>query len=483
MKFLRSALLLATTLVTTLAVAATPVMAGAAPAWPASRIVALPAGAKGVPEGYLPALACSSAGNCVAGGAYANAAGSTEGLLLSQVGGQWRAPVTIAAPSGAAASALVTVYSAACGANGDCSAVGTYQDKAGDSLGFVDNEVGGTWRGAIALSLPANAAAAQDAQIRSIACPSPGNCSAVGTYSQKSSPLSLTEGLVINEVGGTWQRGLEVRLPAGTNVDPFVTLSQVACSSTGNCSAVGSYIDANGATHALIVNEAASRWASGLSVALPDNASAFPNASLSAVSCQVSCVAIGTFDNGAGQIEGLAVSESGRVWKRGTALSMPANAAANPRVFFYGYNALACDSATNCAAGGQYVDNAGNYQGFLVNDVKGTWQGATELKLPGGAPQSGKNGGVVALSCPTSANCSAGAAFLDSSGNYQALVVNRVNGTWLTGIKVTLPGGAASVGVDGGVYGLICKAANQCSAIGSYEQTSTVYQGFTLTAG
>jgi hypothetical protein len=59
-------------------------------------------------------------------------------------------------------------------------------------------------------------------------------------------------------------------------------------------------------------------------------------------------------------------------------------------------------------------------------------------------------------------------------------VINRVNGNWLTGTKVALPSGAASVGVDGGVYGLVCKNVNECTATGSYQQTSTVYEGFTI---
>ena len=121
MKFLRTALVIAASA----SAAIVPALAGAAPAWPASRIVLLPAGAKGVPDGYLPALACASVGNCVAGGGYTNAAGNNEGLLLSQVNGAWRSPVTITPPTNAAAIAGINVFADACGASGYCSAVGT----------------------------------------------------------------------------------------------------------------------------------------------------------------------------------------------------------------------------------------------------------------------------------------------------------------------------------------------------------------------
>ncbi|MGA2295268.1 MAG: hypothetical protein ABSG24_08620 [Acidimicrobiales bacterium] len=480
MKFVPRAVVIAITLL----VAAVPSLADAAPNWPAARIVLLPAGAKGVPQGYLPALSCASAGNCVAGGAYTDAKGETQGLLSDEINGAWRGAVTITPPSTAATSADVTVLSTSCGAPGNCSAVGTYQDKSGASQGFVDSEVGNVWRGALSVALPANAVnAGQDVQLRSVACASAGNCSVVGTYAAVGTHLATTQGLVLNEVNGTWQKAQQVHLPGATNVNPFVVLNQVACAGAGNCSAVGSYIDSNGATHGLVVNESATRWAPGQSLLLPGNASPYPDASLSAVTCVApgTCSAIGNYENTSGVGEGLVVSQSSHVWRRATAMVMPTGARTNPDVFFYGFNAISCSSATNCSAGGQYTDSTNHYQGFLVSEVNGVWQGAVELKLPTDGTQVGKNGGVVALSCRSSGDCSAGAAYLDASGFYQALVINEVNGTWQTGTKVTLPAGATSVGVDGGVYGLVCQSPNICTASGSYQRSTTVYEGFTLT--
>jgi len=464
---------------------AVPAGASAAPSWSNARTAVLPAGATGLPQGYLPALACASAGNCVAGGDYSNAKGDAVGLLLNEVGGAWRSPVAITPPSNAAANPSTNVFSVACGAVGNCSAVGTYQDKSGNSFAFTDSEVAGTWRGALAASLPANAVASgQNAQLRSVVCAKANYCTAVGTYDAKSTPLAQTEGLVLDEVAGTWRAGVEVHLPAGTNVNPLVELNQVACASAGNCSAVGQYTDSNGATHGLVVNERASRWASGQSLVLPGNASAYPDGSLSSIACAPggACTAIGTYANATGDVEALAVNEANGAWQRASALTMPSGASANPHAFLYGYGGIWCPTSGNCSAGGQYTDDSGKYQGFLVDEVNGAWQAAGELKLPDGAQQAGKNGGVVAVSCVSPGTCSAGAAYLDAAGEYQALVVNRVDGAWQTGSKVTLPSGAASVGVAGGVYGLICERANQCTATGSYLKNTTVYEGFTLDA-
>jgi len=69
----------------------------------------------------------------------------------------------------------------------------------------------------------------------------------------------------------------------------------------------------------------------------------------------------------------------------------------------------------NCSAGGQYLVGTSTYEGFFINEVKGTWQSATEMALPAERRWPGENGGVVAVSCRSAGNCSAGAAYLDAS--------------------------------------------------------------------
>ena len=54
------------------------------------------------------------------------------------------------------------------------------------------------------------------------------------------------------------------------------------------------------------------------------------------------------------------------------------------------------------------------------------WRPATEMKLPSGALMAGKNGGVVAVSCRSAGNCSAGAAYVDADEPLPGLVVNEV---------------------------------------------------------
>ena len=460
-------------------------VSAAATTWPRARLAALPSGAHGLAQGYLPVLACASAGNCVAAGDYLDAQDNTQGVLLDEVNGTWRAPITIAAPLGAASTPGVTPTSGACSAVGDCVVVGSYQDRAGNAQAFTLSERRGAWSRAREVTLPTNAiTSGQSAQLRAVACTA-GACSAVGTYLASASPSPQTEGMTLITAGGAWSRAREVALPADAGPTPYVTLSELACAATatGDCSATGTYLDANNATHGLIVNEVHGVWGAGIELAPPANVNAVPLIQLSSLACPGpgSCAAIGTYESAAGHLNGLTVNEVHGVWGTARNLALPDAATVNPLVFLYGFTAVSCSSVGNCAAGGQYRDGAGHYQGFLVNEVHGVWGAASELRLPAGATTTGKNGGVVALSCYANGECAAGAAYLDAAGHYQALVVTATHGHWGPGTRVQLPGAATSVGVDGGVYSLICASATRCTAAGSYLASPTTYQGFTLT--
>jgi hypothetical protein len=457
---------------------------GAAPQWHSAKAASLPSGATGLPDGFLPALSCPSAGNCSAGGSYSDAKGNVQGLLLSEVKGVWKAPTRLLPPSSADPDPSLTINGLSCATAGNCSAVGSFEDTHSNGQSFAAEEVKGKWERAKEVTLPANAGSSvQNSEIHSVVCWSPGNCSAIGSYLDNTAPTGYAQGFEVNEVRGTWQRAQETVLSTDINIDPYVIINQVACTHAGNCVAVGSYISKDNATEGLIIDEVRGVWKSATTAVLPGNASAYPSALLSEVTCVSAnnCTAVGTYTNVSGDVEGMIVTETRATWARAVSMVMPGGAAANPHTFFYGFGGLACSSVGNCSAGGQYLVGTSTYEGFFINEAKGVWHTATEMTLPAGAQMAGKNGGVVAISCRSAGNCSAGAAYVDASSEYQALVVNEVGGRWETGLKVTLPTGNNTVGVDGGVYGLICHPKGPCTATGSYLKTLTNYEGFTVT--
>ncbi|MGC2175497.1 MAG: hypothetical protein WA614_08550 [Acidimicrobiales bacterium] len=478
MKFLRDAIVMGTLAALSFTL---PASAVAVP-WQNAREVSLPKGATGIPDGFLPSLSCVSVSECVAGGDYSTAAGEVKGLIVSETNGVWRAPTSLVPPVGADTDPDVTIFDVSCGAAGNCAAVGSYEDSAKNLVPFTANEVGGRWLRSRELALPKNALIdGQAGELRDVVCLTANNCSAVGEYFDNYRANPRSQGFVATEVRGHWSVGAEVTMAQRTNFNPFVTFSQLACSSLGNCVGVGSFIDVHDVTQGLVVSQVQGVWHKGEEVPLPANASAFAGASLSEVTCvsNSSCSALGTFISNTGGIEAMTTASASGSWSRATEIAMPAGASADPNAFLFGFNGIACASAGNCSLGGQYRDSAGAYQGFLANEVNGIWSQAVEMAIPNGGVSGGKNGGVVAVACPGVGECQASGSYIDSAGNYQAVTLSEVDGVWQRGTKVNLPDGAASVGVDGGIYAIACPSPTSCVGVGSYLKGGS-YEGFTL---
>lgn len=467
---------LATFLVTTPAAASAP--AGFGPA----KEVALPPGSSGLPGGYLPTLACPAVGDCVAAGAYGDAHKDTEGLIATESHGRWLAPTTLVAPPGAAANPGTTVDGLSCPGVGSCALVGGYYDSGGDEWPFVADEVHGVWQRATELALPSDAlASGQTSLVRSVACAAVGTCVAVGTYLDDTTPVSRNVAFVADEIGGVWRATTEVALPGALNANPYATLNQVACPSAGACVAVGSFLDADNVTEGLVVRQSGATW-SASTLPPPIDASAYAGTSIGEITCirHATCTVFGTYNAAGRGVQAFADTGSGAYWSPAHEIELPAGAAANPHAFLYGFQGVACASPGNCALGGQYRDAAGDFEGFLADEVNGTWHPAVEAALPADGASAGQNGGIVSLACPRAGECRAGAAYLDQDGRYQGLLLSESDGVWQRGTKVALPHGATSVGVDGGVYAVACPSLDACTAVGSYQQNASTYEGFTI---
>jgi hypothetical protein len=448
---------------------------------PRAATLPLPSPNSGLNQGYLPFQSCSSAGNCAVTGVYIGQHSYSAGVIDYQIKGVWQKPVVVRTPTGTAAAKGVSMEGLSCPAAGACVALGQYS-SATNQLPFVQTQIAGKWQKGVELALPPNAMGASEAATpRSIACVSAGNCTVVGTYSTDST-IVATQGFIATELKGAWRQARELSLPKGTNANPFVSLSQVTCWSLGDCLAVGSYVDSNNVSHAMVVPEVNGAWRAAAPIGLPGSASAFAGAQFNEVACtnNGSCLAAGTFNTASGAVEPIVALSTAGVWARALRVSLP-NAAANPETLVYGFKGVSCASPGNCAFGGQYLDTTGRYQGFFDNVINGNVERAQALLLPSGARQAGHNGGVVAMSCVAVGRCVAGAAYLDATNKYQAIIITETNYTWSLGSTVTLPpGSAGTVGVGGGIYSLQCFTPASCEVTGSYQSSGSRYDGFAL---
>jgi hypothetical protein len=263
-------------------------------------------------------------------------------------------------------------------------------------------------------------------------------------------------------------------VPAITGSIPENSLSSVSCGSSGNCSAVGSYYDSSDTLQALFLNQSGGKWASGVEATLPANRI---GASLASVSCASAeaCSAVGSSFESSGHSQGVLLSETAGAWAPGIEATPPANAGSIPDVFF---SSVSCASPANCSAVGGYTDSSGHSQGLLLSEIAGAWAPGIEATLPANA---GPNPEVslTSVSCVSAGNCTAVGSYTDSSGDGQGVLLSEIAGTWAPGIEATVPASAAANPLVH-LASVSCASAGNCTAVGGYAASDAPEHGLLL---
>ena len=390
----------------------------------------------------------------------------------------WATSVEASLPANAATTRPAAVGSVSCASAGNCSAVGYYTDSSGYYHGLLLTETSGGWAAGVEPSLPANAATHPGVQVSLVSCASAGNCAAVGQYYPDSS--AHYQGLLLTETSGRWVTGVEASLPANAGTNPNLTLGSVSCASAGNCTAVGSYDDSSGYYHGLLLTETSGRWATGVEAPLPANADttqyAGGGAALAEVSCASAgnCTAVGGYNDSSGTPQGLLLTETSGTWGTGVEASLPATAGRSPNATVV---LVSCASAGNCTAVGGYNDSSGHSHGLLMTETSGTWATGVEASLPA---STNPDFGLASLSCASAGNCTAVGSYHDSSGREQGLLVTERSGTWAAGVEAPLPANAGA-NPDAQVSSVSCVSAGNCTAVGDYDFGGTSSRGLLLT--
>jgi hypothetical protein len=393
----------------------------------------------------------------------------------SAASSDWGDGIVAALPANAAATnQYVSINSVSCPSAGNCSAVGSYVDSFGDRQGLLLTETAGKWGVGLEALLPGNLATSAGVELSAVACASAGNCTAVGHYGEN--------GLLLSETDGNWAPGAEAVLPANArSSDQSVDLTSVSCPSAGNCSAVGSYLDSAPNFQGLLLNEAGGKWSTGVEVSLPGDNQGIGNAFLDSVSCASAgdCTAVGYYEAPSpinDLSRGLLVSETAGTWAAGVEAPLPANAAAD--ITTSDVDSVSCASPGDCTAVGIYGDNSDTMEGLLLTETDGSWATGVEALLPANDAEGGLGssfvfyGGSVlplsSVSCAAPGDCTAVGSYPDSSGNTQGLLLNQTGGTWAAGVEATLPTDAAATpqGVD--LASVSCASPGNCGAVGSY---------------
>jgi hypothetical protein len=363
-------------------------------------------------------VSCPSTGNCAVAGTYRTLIKGrvhTRPFVDTQTNGKWHSAKQVPGITALGRVGTVAdVQSLSCASAGNCAVTGYYYVGPYDNNteSYVASETNGTWGAAqeIAGGLPTNS----DAQIQSVSCGAPGDCSAGGAYYPAGGGGGPVQAFVVSETGGTWGTAEEVPGTAALNAGDNAQVNSVSCSSAGNCSAGGYYASSTRSQQAFVVSETGGTW--GMAQEVPGTATLNSGDSAQLVS-------------------------------------------------------VSCSSAGNCSAGGDYATSAPSLQAFVVKQTDGTW--STARQVPGlAALNTGDQAQFVSVSCSSAGNCSAGGYYYDTSSTHnEPFVVNQTHGTW--GKAQEVPGIAALYPTSDTFFSSVsCAAAGDCSAVGSYSPAS-----------
>ena len=368
----------------------------------------------------LIALSCPSAGNCSAGGDYEAGPSDNEAFVVGEKNGTWGKAARLRVPgTGAGLSPM------SCTSAGNCIAGGEYLDAAYRAQAFVASERHGTWGAAQQLSGSGALNAGGYATLNVLSCPSAGHCAAGGYYTDG---RGRPQAFVAAQRHGTWGTQ-ELPGSGALNQGGHAVTVSVSCPSAGNCEASGFYTDRAGRQQGFVAAQRHGIWGAAQELpglgALNTGGSCSQGACVDAdvgVSCPSAgnCEAGGFYTDRAGHVQMFVDAQRGGTWGRAQKLR---GLGALNQGRHAGVQAL-CPSAGNCEASGYYTDRAGHLQAFVDAQRGGTW--GLPLELPGtGALNTGGDAEAQSLACPAVGKCATTGFYTDRAGHHQAFVASE----------------------------------------------------------
>jgi hypothetical protein len=372
-------------------------------------------------------VSCPAPGDCSAGGYYTVASsGHQQALVVTETGGTWgsaeEVPGSAALNAGGPGAVILAV---SCASPGNCSGGGYYSDASGHEQALVVTQTNGTW--GTAKEIPGTGAlnAGGSARVDSVSCGAPGDCSAAGQYASRTvDGISTVQAFVVSQTGGTWGKAEEVPGTAALNAGGYATVNSVSCPSAGNCSAGGSYTTAAPVTQAFVVGETNGTW--GKARLVPGSMALNKRglAQVNSVSCTSAgnCSAGGFYLDASFDTQAFVVSESGGTW--GSAGEIPGSAALDRHAPGAMTDSVSCGTPGDCSASGSYTDASGAQQAFVADQSAGTWGSAEEV--PGTAALNGGGQAIAqSVSCAPAGLCNAVGQYQNVRLNAQVFAVSQ----------------------------------------------------------
>jgi len=271
-----------------------------------------------------------------------------------------------------------------------------------------------------------------------------------------------------------------VRPPASTLMVASSSLSSIACTARGACIAGGNYQAAGRQIQPMVATQFRGRWSRGTPIALPTGAAAQPYAQVNGIACHSAgnCVAVGDYAYGRSRnLQGFIATESHGRWAKAFTPRLPANAASPVSAEL---QAVACTRDGSCAAVGSYQDSSGNAQTMvLAKPPAGPWRQATEIASPPNAAAN-PDAYMTGISCSGPGTCVAVGNYSVSPTRFEAMGAVESRGTWHRATEIAAPRGAIASTFTA-ITSISCLAAGPCLGAGQYAVSATQSRAMVVT--
>jgi hypothetical protein len=319
--------------------------------------------------------------------------------------------------------------------------------------------------------------------VEHVACPSPGFCTAAGSYIDAD---GHNEAFVATESNFTWGQAspvpglaaLKGTTPDGKSTPSFI--QSLSCATAGGCAVGGWYVDPFGNLQPFVADSTGGTFGTANPlVKIPDTESQFI-ARVTALSCPepgncTAALSLPFSPDGVSLVpDAFTVDEVNGTWgapQRVDGISPIATQVEPDQIF-----SLSCLSPRNCEAGGYFSTPAGNLHAMVVAEISGTWTQA--FALPGLAAPAvidfnpSGDSAISSVSCNASGLCALGGTYADNHGNTRSFIATKSStGTWTT---QSVPGmdDLHAAGVAN-VNDVSCGAPGFCALGGQFDEQFT----------
>jgi hypothetical protein len=370
------------------------------------------------------AVSCRAPGDCSAGGSYANAAEDTEAFVVTETHWRWGRASEVPGTAALAVGDYAAVDAIGCSAAGNCTAVGTYKTSSVAYRAFAVADRNGRW--GRAAPIPGVAALDVGGFVSSLvlSCAGPGDCTAGGIYTAAGGRY---EAFVAAESSGRWRSAGEVPGTAALNAGGSGGVTSVACPAAGACAVAGYYKDRSGATQVFVAQQVRGRWGRAREIPGTGRLNAGGADGVDVVACAAAgnCAVGGTYSAVRGakppRYQAYLAAEVRGRWH--AAVQVAGAAALNPGDGG-GVVTMSCPAAGACTAAGYVTSRSGRTSVFVAAERDGRWSRAAALPQAGPI-DAGGGASVNSISCRLIGHCSAGGEFLDQAKQFEPFVVTE----------------------------------------------------------